>query len=192
VLDTFIADPPELGQLDLPDEALNRRAEAFGVTELSLGWLRAWGRRFPSLPEHLLDVVLDPARHLDRPRDGAAAPTTPLLGALRPAVLAAHRLMFAGRLDGDWLARTRASARVCATMAVPLDVLSGQIPVRMLGLRDFGLDAGASGGEVATLLTAAVAYEQFRLALLTDGYLAAHPVVSLVGDAPPPRLLASA
>ncbi len=192
VLDTLIDDPPELGVLDLPDEELNRRAEAFGVTEFSLGWLRAWGRRYPTLPERMLAVVFDTARHPDRARSVALDRVAALVTGHGPSVLADHGCMFAGRLDAAWLAQITASADACRELELPLDVLACQIPIRALGLREFAVDVGATRIELATLLTAAGSYEQFRAALLTERFVPARPVVSLVADAAPERQLATA
>lgn len=183
VLDAVGPEPPVLGELVLVDEDLNLRAEVFGVTERSLGWLRTWGRHFPELPEELLEFVVEQVQHPERARFSSMEAAQDVIGALEPVLLESIELLLAGRVDEAWLERTRSLVALFDSMGLGLDVITCTLPVRMLALRDFALDAGATAEEVASLLVAATAYDQFFVSVCGDAFAAAHrarPVSAVV------------
>lgn len=196
VLDALGPEPPVLGQLVLADDGLNLRAEVLGVTERSLGWLRTWGRHFPELPEELLDFVVEQVQHPERARFSSVEAAQDVIGALAPVLLECTQLLLAGRVDEAWLERTRSLVALFDSMGLGLDVITCTLPVRMLALRDFALDAGATAEEVATLLVAATAYDQFFVSVCGDAFATAHhhrPVSAAVdavvtADAAPPMI----
>ncbi len=173
ILELACEHAPAAGQLVLSVEDLNLRAEAYGVTNRSLGWLRAWGERFPELPVYLLDFVLDKARHDKRARFGALEAAQGLGDALSDAMLESNQMMFTGRIDDVWMEKTKGSADIFDVMDLGLELITANLPVRVIGLTQFAQEQGASTGELATLLLAANSYDQFRSSMYSEFYLQA-------------------
>ena len=171
VFDLLGTDPPERGELALSDEDLNRRAEAFGLTESTLGWLRAWGERFPELPQYLVDFVTDMGLHPDGPRFRSFETARELMTAgSSMAMLADNTALLAGRIDDAWLEHHRRSVEAFAALGLGPELLHHHLAVRAVGIREFAVESGADIAEAATLVAAVSCYDQF-VASLYSGWL---------------------
>ncbi len=158
----FGPEPPCYGQILLPDPNLRLTARNFGVTERSLGWLRAWGERYPDLPEWLLDFAETKVKAAGDERSAELTAAVEMFDLLRPSILESNRRLFLGLVDAEWIDQTRSSSLLLDSMGLPLQLITNTFPSRYIGLREHGHLHGVDPFEHEAVLSAASCYDQLR------------------------------
>jgi Methyl-accepting chemotaxis protein (MCP) signalling domain len=167
------AQPPLMGSVRLTNPEWAGLAKYYGVTPRRLGWLLAWGQRYPDMPRYMATKWKEHATHPDRGHYSGIDAYTAQVNDFLPLVSDSAQKLFNGLIDDAYITNAQETSTMLDAMGMGLEVLFSSSPVMVVYMVSYCTDQGCDPAELMEVLAALSALNMFGQSLYSMFFVAA-------------------